>query len=45
MSGKHPGNGDEQTQEKPTTPSGDALDDTGQDNRRQKDESETPRDD
>jgi hypothetical protein len=27
---------DDQTQEKPTTPSGDALDDTGQDNQRKK---------
>jgi hypothetical protein len=29
---------DEQTKEKPTTPSGDALDDTGQDNQQKKDD-------
>lgn len=28
----------EQTKEKPTTPSGDALDDTGQDNQRKKED-------
>lgn len=36
---------DEQTKEKPTTPSGDALDDTGQDNQQKKDDNaaeETP---
>jgi len=30
--------GGNQTQEKPTTPSGDTLDDTGQDNQRQKEQ-------
>ncbi|MET0331217.1 MAG: hypothetical protein ABW154_07295 [Dyella sp.] len=30
--------GGNQTKEKPTTPSGDTLDDTGQDNHRQKEE-------
>jgi hypothetical protein len=32
------GDGKEQTKEKPTTSSGDALDDTGQDNQRKKEQ-------